>query len=52
MNSEEYEKLSQKIDAMEDSLIAKNIEKRDKEDNGTRHSFDDIKLLSEKLLKK
>ena len=45
---EEYEKLLQKIDAMEDILIAKSIEERDKEDNGTRYSFDDAKLLSKK----
>lgn len=43
---EEYEKLLQKIDAMEDILIAKSIEERDKEDNGTRHSFEDIKALA------
>ena len=49
MNSEEYEKLSQKIDAMEDSLIAKNIEERDKEDDGTRYSFKDIKTLAKDI---
>ena len=48
----EYEKLLERINIMEDLLISKTIEERDKEDNGTRHSFDDIKLLSEKLLKK
>ena len=44
----EYEKLLERINIMEDLLISKTIEERDKEDNGTRHSFDDAKLLSEK----
>ena len=46
---EEYEKLLQKIDAMEDILIAKNIEERDKEDDGTRYSFKDIKTLAKDI---
>ena len=45
---DEYEKLLEHINIMEDLLISKTIEERDKEDNGTRHSFDDAKLLSEK----
>ena len=45
---DEYEKLLEHINIMEDLLISKTIEERDKEDNGTRHSFEDIKLLSEK----
>ena len=49
---DEYEKLLERINIMEDLLISKTIEERDKEDNQVRYSFDDIKLLSEKLLKK
>lgn len=49
---EEYEKLLQKINIMEDILISKNIEERDKEDDGTRYSFDDIESLAKELLKK
>ena len=45
---DEYEKLLERINIMEDLLISKTIEERDKEDNGTRYSFDDAKLLSEK----
>ena len=45
---DEYEKLLEHINIMEDLLISKTIEERDKEDNGTRHSFEDAKLLSEK----
>ena len=44
----EYEKLLERINIMEDLLISKTIEERDKEDNGTRHLFEDAKLLSEK----
>ena len=44
----EYEKLLEHINIMEDLLISKTIEERDKEDNGIRHSFEDAKLLSEK----
>ena len=49
---DEYEKLLERINIMEDLLISKMIEERDKEDDQVRYSFDDIKLLSEKLLKK
>ena len=49
---DEYEKLLERINIMEDLLISKTIEERDKEDDQVRHSFDDIKLLSKKLLKK
>lgn len=49
LNFEEYEKLLQKIDVMEDILIAKNIEERDKEDDGTRYSFKDIKTLAKDI---
>ena len=49
---DEYEKLLEHINIMEDLLISKTIEERDKEDDQVRYSFDDIKLLSEKLLKK
>ena len=49
---DEYEKLLERINIMEDLLISKTIEERDKEDDQVRYSFDDIKLLSEKLLKK
>ena len=49
---DEYEKLLERINIMEDLLISKTIEERDKEDDQVRDSFDDIKLLSEKLLKK
>ena len=49
---DEYEKLLERINIMEDLLISKTIEERDKEDDQARYSFDDIKLLSEKLLKK
>ena len=48
----EYEKLLERINIMEDLLISKTIEERDKEDDQVRYSFNDIKLLSEKLLKK
>lgn len=47
---EEYEKLLQKLEMMEDELILRKIEERDKEDSGVRHSFDDIKSLASKLL--
>ena len=43
---DEYEKLLERINIMEDLLISKTIEERDKEDNGTRHSFEDIKALA------
>lgn len=46
---EEYEKLLQKINIMEDIIISRNIEERDKKDNGTRYSFDDIKSLVKEL---
>ena len=49
---DEYEKLLERINIMEDLLISKTIEERDKEDDQVRYSFDDIKLLSKKLLKK
>ena len=49
---DEYEKLLERINIMEDLLISKTIEERGKEDDQVRYSFDDIKLLSEKLLKK
>ena len=49
---DEYEKLLERINIMEDLLISKTIEERDKEDDRVRYLFDDIKLLSEKLLKK
>ena len=52
LNFSEYEKLLERINIMEDLLISKTIEERDKEDDQVRYSFDDIKLLSEKLLKK
>ena len=45
---DEYEKLLERINIMEDLLISKTIEERDEEDNGTRHSFEDAKLLSKK----
>ena len=45
---DEYEKLLERINIMEDLLISKTIEERDKEDNQVRYSFDDAKLLSEK----
>ena len=49
---DEYEKLLERINIMEDLLSSKTIEERDKEDDQVRYSFDDIKLLSKKLLKK
>ena len=49
---DEYEKLLERINIMEDLLISKTIEERDKEDNGTRYPFDNAKLLSKKPLKK
>ena len=48
LNFSEYEKLLERINTIEDLLISKTIEERDKEDNVTRYSFDDAKLLSEK----
>ena len=42
---DEYEKLLERINIMEDLLISKTIEERDKEDDQVRYSFDDIKLL-------
>ena len=44
----EYEKLLERINIMEDLLISKTIEERDKENKSIRHSFEDAKLLSEK----
>ena len=49
---DEYEKLLERINIMEDLLISKTIEERDKEDNGTRYLFDNVKSLSKKPLKK
>ena len=48
----EYEKLLERINIMEDLLIAKSIEERDKKDDGTRHSFEDAKILAKEHLKK
>ena len=48
LDFDEYEKLLERINIMEDLLISKTIEERDEEDNGTRHSFEDAKLLSKK----
>ena len=48
LDFDEYEKLLEHINIMEDLLISKTIEERDKEDNGTRYPFDNIKLLSKK----
>jgi len=49
---DEYELLLQKIEMLEDQLIMKKIEEREKQDNGVRHSFDDIKALAKKRLGK
>ena len=45
LDFDEYEKLLERINIMEDLLISKTIEERDKEDDQVRHSFDGIKLL-------
>ena len=47
---DEYEKLLERINIMEDLLISKTIEERDKEDDQVRFSFDDIKALAKKRL--
>lgn len=47
---DEYEKLLERINIMEDLLISKTIEERDKEDDKVRYSFDDIKALAKKHL--
>ena len=49
---DEYEKLLERINNMEDLLIAKSIEERDKKDDGTRHSFKDVKISAKEHLKK
>lgn len=46
------ETLVEQIDIMEDILISKTIEERDKEDDKVRYSFDDIKALAQKRLDK
>ena len=46
----QYEKLLEQIDLMEDILISKTIEERDKEDDKVRYSFDDIKVLAQNRL--
>lgn len=48
----QYEKLLEQIDAMEDILISKTIEERDKENDQVRYSFDDIKALAQKRIAK
>ena len=48
----QYEKLLEQIDTMEDILISKTIEERDKEDKEVRYSFDDIKVLAQKRINK
>lgn len=48
----QYEKLLEQIDTMEDILISKTIEERDKEDAQVRYSFDDIKALAQKRITK
>ena len=48
----QYEKLLEQIDTMEDILISKTIEERDKEDDQVRYSFDDIKALAQKHITK
>ena len=45
LDFDEYEKLLERINIMEDLLISKTIEERDKEDDQVRHSFGGIKLL-------
>mgnify|MGYP002603258672 CR=1 FL=1 len=47
---DQYEKLLERINIMEDILISKTIEERDKEDDKVRYSFDDIKALAQKRL--
>lgn len=47
---DEYENLLERINIMEDLLISKKIEERDKEDDQVRYSFDDIKALAKKRL--
>ena len=41
-----------KRDTMEDILISKTMEERDKEDDQVRYSFDDIKALAQKHITK
>ncbi len=48
----QYEKILEQIDTMEDILISKTIEERDKEDKEVRYSFDDIKALAQKRITK
>ena len=49
---DEYEKILERINNMEDLLIAKSIEERDKKDDGARHSFEDVKISAKEHLKK
>ena len=49
---DEYEKLLERINNMEDLLIAKSIEESDKKDDGTRRSFEDVKISAKEHLKK
>ena len=49
---DEYEKLLERINNMEDLLIAKSIEERDKKDDGTRRSFEDVKISAKEHLKR
>ncbi|MDU1540828.1 MAG: type II toxin-antitoxin system Phd/YefM family antitoxin [Paeniclostridium sordellii] len=46
----EYENLLMKLDRLEDELILNKIKERDKNDNGIRHSLEDIEDYIDNLI--
>ncbi|MGL5694311.1 MAG: hypothetical protein ACRCXA_09545, partial [Peptostreptococcaceae bacterium] len=49
---DEYEKLLTNLEILEDMNIMKSIEERERNDNGIRHSINDLELLAKDLLSK
>ncbi|MGL5723223.1 type II toxin-antitoxin system Phd/YefM family antitoxin [Cetobacterium sp.] len=47
---DEYEKLLTNLEILEDISIMKSIEERERNDNGVRHSINDLELLAKDLL--
>lgn len=49
---DEYEKLLTNLEILEDMNIMKSIEERERNDNGVRHSINDLELLAKDILSK
>lgn len=49
---DEYEKLLTNLEILEDMNIMKSIEERERNDNGVRHSINDLEILAKDLLSK